>query len=151
MDSVSYISKSKTAFKVYVPLPQGGYIHRTIGFILIGEKHALNKALKLRNQLGFTHWGVHWKRLLADPKLLLKLPRTLEPIVTYENGIETYRAMWTEYSSDGSRIRRCMKRSTDKHSRLSAYTQCKRKLESVYSEYHDLIRHMDRKNLVFVN
>ena len=44
-----FISKGKTAFKIHIHTPDDTVLHRSVGFVRIGEKKGLKKAIKLRN------------------------------------------------------------------------------------------------------
>ena len=88
-------------------------LHRSVGYIRIGEKKGLQKAIKMRNELGVSMWGKFWRRLLKDPYLMTRLPHSLEPKVIYkprptkedpEFKDECYIAAWRNYDNEGKLI-----------------------------------------------
>lgn len=74
-----FISKGKTAYKIHIHAPDDKVVHRSVGFIRIGEKKALEKAIQLRNELGKEMWGKFWNRLLKEPYLMTRLPHDSNP------------------------------------------------------------------------
>lgn len=62
-----FISKGKTAFKIHIHTPEDTVLHRSVGFVRIGEEKGLKKAIKLRNELGQQMWGKFWRRLWKIP------------------------------------------------------------------------------------
>ena len=112
-----FISKGKTAFKIHIHTPDDKVLHRSVGFVRIGEEKALKKALNLRNELGCEMWGKFWNRILKDPYLMTRLPHDLEPKIILKahaskenpnHKEQYYIAKWREYSDDG----KCKHRST---------------------------------------
>lgn len=51
-----FISKAKTAYKIHIHTPDDKVLHRSVGYIRIGERKGLKKAIKLRNELGREMW-----------------------------------------------------------------------------------------------
>lgn len=144
---MQYISKSKTAYKISVPTPSGETVHRTLGFIKKGEHIALAEAEELRDEIGEDLWGEFWLDILADPKLLLRLPTHCEPLLceeTDEKGNKRliYRAMWSEWSNQNKRTRKCRKRSVDLYGFDGAYDLCKQVLIEAYEQYVPIMEFM---------
>ncbi len=111
-----FISKSErnTAFKIHIHTPDDTLLERSIGYKIIGEKKALKKAIKLRNQLGREMWKKHWSRVLHDETLITRLPHTLEPkiikkpsptIAEPNKKTPYYMARWTEYIDGEKKIK----------------------------------------------
>lgn len=136
-----YISEGKTAYKVHITTPDKKVTHRSVGFIRMGKKKALKKAVKLRNDLLKEVWGVHWQSVLNCENFLLKLPRTLEPIFcTDKTGREYYRAMFTDANGN----RHCRKRSVEKHGKLGAYIELKKIILEAHASSMNLITKTER-------
>ncbi|MDG3034199.1 Fe3+-citrate ABC transporter substrate-binding protein [Vibrio parahaemolyticus] len=137
-----FISESKTAFKIHIPKPEGGVLHRSVGFVRIGKKKGLRKAIKKRDIEGSKLWEKHWKRVLNNESLITRLPHNLEPTIT-PNG-RWYVAMW----SDENGVRHCRKRSIDEHGKLAAYVACKKEMLKGCKGYIDILLFMGRLNTI---
>lgn len=146
------ISKGKTAFKIRIHTPDDTFLHRSVGFIRIGEKKGLRKAKKLRDELGKKLWGKHWQRILNEPNLITSLPHTLEPTLqtTFcgdkgdNYAIDVYQAMWTDKNGK----RHCRKYSLNKHGKLAAYTKAKRAMLEAHADVLDLLKYMNRVSTI---
>lgn len=79
-----FISKAKTAYKIHIHTPDDKVLHRSVGFVRLGEKKGLKKAILLRNELGSAMWGKFWRRILKDPYLMTRLPHSLEPKIIHK-------------------------------------------------------------------
>lgn len=110
-----FISKAKTAFKIHIHTPSDTVLHRSVGYIRIGEEKGLKKAIKLRNELGSEMWGKFWRRLLKDPYLMTRLPHSIEPKIIFKPRPtkespnakdECYIAAWRNYDENGKLIYR---------------------------------------------
>lgn len=148
-----FISKGKTAYKIHIHTPDDTILHRSVGFIRIGEKKALEKALQKRNELGKEMWGKFWHRLLKDAYLMTRLPHDLEPKIIYkskdpETSHGYYIAKWREYLGDGKFNYRSTVCSIDKHGKLAAYSKAKRALLEAHKENIDLLLFMGRLNSI---
>ncbi len=148
-----FISRGKTAFKIHIHTPDDTILHRSIGFMRIGEEKALKKAIELRNQLGKEMWGKHWNRLLKDPYLMTRLPHDLEPKIIYkskdpETSAGYYIAKWREHLEDGKFKYRSKVCSIDKHGKLAAYSIAKRALLEAHKDNIDILIFMGRLNSI---
>lgn len=137
-----FISEGETAFKIHLHLPDDSVFHRSVGFIKLGKKKALRKALKIRNEQGKKAWRKFWPRVLNEHDLIICLPHSLEPNISSCGGY--YVAMW----SDNNRVRKYRKRSIKKHGKLSAYTQCKKILLEAHRDQIELLLFMGRLNTI---
>ncbi|MCV5979335.1 hypothetical protein OFO29_44000, partial [Escherichia coli] len=73
-------------FKIHIHTPEDKILHRSVGYIRIGEKKGLKKAIRLRNEIGIKLWGKKlWKRVLNEPELFTRLPHSLEPKLIEKN------------------------------------------------------------------
>ncbi len=139
-----FVSKGDGRFKIHIHMPDDSVCHRSVGYKKLGEERALRNAVKLRNDIGRKAWGKFWVQILNDPSLIIRLPHQLEPQEQYDNdGRHYYQVMYTK---DGER--KCFKRSIDKFGKLGAYNQCKRLLMEIYKDEIEIIRHMERFNVV---
>ncbi len=152
-----FISRAKTAYKIHIHTPDDKVLHRSVGFIRIGEKNGLKKAILLRNQLGSEMWGKHWRLLLKDPYLMTRLPHTLEPKIIYkprptkENPDyrdACYIAAWRTYDSEGKCKFHSVVCSIQKHGKLAAYTKTKKALLTAHKKHLDLLIFMGRLNSI---
>lgn len=148
-----FISKGKTAFKIHIHTPDDTILHRSVGFVRLGEKKALDKTIKLRNELGKEMWGKFWNRILKDPYLMTRLPHDLEPKIIYKSRDPAtssgyYIAKWREYLGDGKFKYRSKVCSIDKHGKLAAYATAKRALLEAHKENIDLLMFMGRLNSI---
>ena len=152
-----FISKAKTAYKIHIHTPDDTVLHRSVGYIRIGEKKGLKKAIKLRNELGSEMWGKHWRRLLKDPYLMTRLPHSLEPKIIYkprptldnpEARDPCYIAAWRHYDEKGNCIFQSVVCSINKHGKLAAYTKTKKALLEAYKEDLDILVYMGRFNSI---
>lgn len=143
-----YISKSSSVFKIRIQTLEGKVIHRSIGFVRIGEKKALEKAVKLRDELGVAIWGQFWFRLLSEPYIMTRLPQSIEPKIIHKpkptkedpnNRYSCYIAKWREYNLMGEYQYRTMVRSINKHGKLTAYISTKKALLDAYQDKLDLL------------
>jgi hypothetical protein len=148
-----FISKGKTAFKIHIHAPDDTILHRSVGFVRIGEKKALEKAIQLRNTLGKEMWGKFWPRLLKEPYLMTRLPHDLEPKIIFKSRDPNtsqgyYIAKWREYIGDGQFKYRSKVCSIDKHGKLAAYAIAKRALLEAHKSNIDLLIFMGRLNSI---
>lgn len=138
-----FITEGKNCFRISITSPASKIITKSVGYKKIGKEKGFQKALKVRDKLGRTLWREHWDRVLNEPKLLISLPETNEPILMteqdgYGNPTLIYRAMWSEVQ-DGKPVRRCMKRSIACHGFDNAYAQCKNAIDKAHQPYIELI------------
>ncbi|ARR10301.1 Fe3+-citrate ABC transporter substrate-binding protein [Vibrio parahaemolyticus] len=149
-----FISKAETAFKIHIHTPEDKILHRSVGYIRIGEKKGLKKAIRLRNEIGIKLWGKKlWKRVLNEPELFTRLPHSLEPKLIEKNApIKSdprrkklhYLAKWYVYGDDGSLSTKTTVVSVEKYGKLGAYNKAKRKLTEVYKNEIEILSYMDR-------
>ena len=148
-----FISKAKTAYKIHIHTPEDKVLHRSVGFLKIGEQNGLQKAIELRNDLGNEMWGKFWRRLLKDPYLMTRLPHSLEPKIifkprpTKENPDakdECYIAAWRNYDANGKLIYKSVVCSINKHGRLGAYTRTKKALLEANKNNLEILEFMGR-------
>lgn len=148
-----FISQSKTAFKIHIHTPDDTVVHRSVGFIKIGEKEGLKKAIALRNELGKEMWGKFWGKLLKDPYLMTRLPHNLEPSIVYkpsptlsdpDHRDACYIAKWRELCDDGKYRYRTKVCSINKHGKLAAYTQTKKALLVAHKDNLKILEFMGR-------
>lgn len=148
-----FISKAKTAYKIHIHTPQDTIHHRSVGYIRIGEKAGLRKAIKIRNEIGYSLWGKFWKQILKDPALITRLPHSLEPKIVFkphptmsdpDNRHECYIAKWIKWDENGNQKISTVVKSIKKHGRLSAYTQTKRALLEGNKEHIEILQFMGR-------
>ncbi|RJX71640.1 Fe3+-citrate ABC transporter substrate-binding protein [Vibrio sinensis] len=148
-----FISKAKTAYKIHIHTPDDEVLHRSVGFIKLGEEQGLKKAIQLRNEIGLEMWGKFWPRLLKDPYLMTRLPHSLEPKIifkprpTKENPTakdECFIAAWRNYDANGKLIYRSVVCSINKHGRLAAYTKTKKALLEANKENLEILDFMGR-------
>lgn len=155
-----FISKSDSAFKIHIHLPDDTILHRSVGYLKIGEEKGLRKALKLRNKLGVEHWTrKFWNMILDDPYLFTRLPHSLEPKVVYKpnptksnpnNRDECYIAKWRQFNGSGESHYKTVVRSVNKYGKLAAYTQTKKALTDAHSDLIPLISYMERQSITRV-
>jgi hypothetical protein len=152
-----FISKAKTAFKIHIHTPDDTVLHRSVGFIRIGETKGLKKAIKMRNELGLELWGKHWRMLLKDPYLMTRLPHSLEPKIIHkprptkddpEYRDACYIAAWRTYDNQGECHFKSVVCSISKHGKLAAYSKTKKALLEAHKEYLDLLIYMGRLNSI---
>ncbi|MDP2571100.1 Fe3+-citrate ABC transporter substrate-binding protein [Vibrio sp. vnigr-6D03] len=152
-----FISKSKTAFKIHIHTPDDTVMHRSVGFVRIGEKKGLKKAIKLRNELGREMWGKFWRRLLKDPYLMTRLPHSVEPVIVYkpnptksdpEHRDACYLAKWREFNESGEYKYKTKVCSINKHGKLAAYTQTKKALLEAHKNNIEILTYMGRLNSI---
>ena len=79
-----FISKGQTAFKIHIHTPEDTVLHRSVGFVRMGEDKALKKTIKLRDELGRKLWGKFWPKVLREPYLMTRLPHSLEPKIVFK-------------------------------------------------------------------
>lgn len=148
-----FISKGKTAFKIHIHTPDDTVLHRSIGFIKLGEETGLKKAIKLRNELGSKMWGKFWRRLLKDPYLMTRLPHSIEPkIVLKPNPTQSdpdhrdacYIAKWRECDDSGNVYYKTVVRSIKKYGKLAAYMQTKKALLDAHKDNIEILSFMGR-------
>ncbi len=143
-----FISKGKTCFKIHIHTPDDKTLHRSVGFVRIGEKKGLRKAIKLRNELGREMWGKHWNRVLNDPDLIIRLPHTLEPtyLTVTDQGktLDVCQAMWSDSESN----RHCRRYSLNKYGKLGAYIKAKKALLDAHRDVIDILLFMNRINTI---
>jgi len=148
-----FISKAKTAYKIHIHCPDDTVLHRSVGYIRIGEKKGLQKAIKMRNELGVAMWGKFWRRLLKDPYLMTRLPHSLEPKVIYkprptkedpEFKDECYIAAWRNYDNEGKLIYKSVVCSINKHGKLGAYSKTKKALIEANKDNLEILEYMGR-------
>ena len=147
-----FVSKARTAYKIHIHTPDDTVLHRSVGYIKIGEKRGLRKAIKLRNELGYAMWGKFWKVIIKDPALITRLPHSLEPKIVFKpnpnlsdpnHRDECYLAKWMEWDGN-KRTLKTVVRSVRKHGRLAAYTQTKRALLEGNKKHIDILQFMGR-------
>lgn len=146
-----FISKGKTAFKIHVPKPEGGVVHRSVGFIRKGKNKAKREAIKLRNDLGRQLWKKFWPRVLRDKSLLLRvkhlttqpmfvsIPRKRNKYGHVINYHDVYRVNWM----DENGVKRYAIRSIRRHGKTAAYLITKRILFDGIHRYLDLLLFME--------
>lgn len=148
-----FISKAKTAYKIHIHTPDDKVLHRSVGYVRIGEKKGLQKAIRLRNELGSEMWGKFWRRILKDPYLITRLPHSLEPKIIYkprptkhdpEARDECYIAAWRNYDDNGRLIYKSVVCSIKKHGRLGAYTKTKKALLDANKDNLEILEFMGR-------
>lgn len=143
-----FISKGKTAFKIHIHTPDDKTLHRSVGFVRIGENKGLRKAIKLRNELGREMWGKHWNRILNQPDLITRLPHTLEPTyLTVTDGgktLDVCQAMWSDRKGE----RHCRRYSLNKHGKLGAYIKAKKAILKAHRDVIDILLFMNRINTI---
>ncbi|EGR0099777.1 TPA: Fe3+-citrate ABC transporter substrate-binding protein [Vibrio vulnificus] len=152
-----FISKGKTAFKIHIHTPDDKVLHRSIGFVKLGEKKALQKAIKMRNELGREMWGKFWRRLTKDPYLMTRLPHSLEPKIVHKpnptladpNNRDTcYIAKWRVINDKGEYKYKTVVRSISKYGKLAAYSQTKKALLEAHKENLEILTFMGRLNSI---
>lgn len=152
-----FISKAKTAYKIHIHTPDDKVLHRSVGFVRLGEKKGLKKAILLRNELGSAMWGKFWRRILKDPYLMTRLPHSLEPKIihkprpTLDNPTARdacYIAAWREYDEQGKCHFRSVVCSINKHGKLAAYTKTKKALLAAHKDCLDILVFMGRLNSI---
>ncbi len=150
-----FVSRGPTAFKIHIHTPDDTVLHRSVGFVRMGEKKALRKAIKRRNELGSELWGQHWGRVLHDPLLFTRLPHSLEPTVIYkprptltepDNVVPYYLAKWVVDYGDGERRYKSVLGNIEKMGKLAAYNKTKRALLAAYKDYVGILMYMGRVN-----
>ncbi|MFC5081069.1 hypothetical protein VTH8203_03954 [Vibrio thalassae] len=143
-----FISKSNSSFKVRIQTLEGKVLHRSLGFIRLGEEKALEKAVQLRDELGVEIWGQFWFRLLSEPYILKRLPKSVEPKIIHKpkptkddpnNRYSCYIAKWREYNMTGEYKNKTMVRSINKYGKLTAYLETKKALLDAYQDRLDLL------------
>ena len=148
-----FISKAKTAYKIHIHTPEDKVLHRSVGFLKIGEQNGLQKAIELRNDLGNEMWGKFWRRLLKDPYLMTRLPHSLEPKIifkprptkdSHDAKDECYIAAWRNYDDNGKLIYKSVVCSINKHGRLAAYTKTKKALLEANKDNLEILEFMGR-------
>ncbi len=145
-----FITKSEKqfCFKVSVPKPEGGYQYASVGYFRVGERKAMRKAIKKRNQIGKLLWGKHWERVRKDFTLLARLPRTTEPrLWVSKTGIQYYCFDYMSDEFDESKKRykkKHFKVSINRLGRLAAYIEIKRKILNIYKQEIELLKFMNR-------
>lgn len=152
-----FISKAKTAFKIHIHCPDDTVLHRSVGYIRIGEKAGLKKAIKLRNELGKELWKKHWKRVLNEPDWFTRLPHSLEPKIIYKprpskanptHKEPYYIAKWYGKAEDGKRKVYSKLAPINKLGKLAAYQVAKQALMDAYKDDINIIRYMERMTIV---
>ncbi|AUW02765.1 Fe3+-citrate ABC transporter substrate-binding protein [Vibrio campbellii] len=152
-----FISKGKTAFKIHIHTPDDTVLHRSVGFVRIGEKKGLKKAIKLRNELGREMWGKFWRRLLKDPYLMTRLPHSVEPKIVHkpnptledpDNRDTCYIAKWREFNDAGEYKYKTVVRSINKYGKLAAYMQTKKALLDAHKDNLEILTFMGRLNSI---
>ncbi|MFM2618660.1 Fe3+-citrate ABC transporter substrate-binding protein (plasmid) [Vibrio alginolyticus] len=143
-----FITKKKTCYAVSVPKPEGGYVRRSVGFVRIGEKKALRKATKIRNQIGKELWGRCWDRVRKQFNLLARLPKSLDPRLTTIDGKQYYVARYTKYDENDQKREHFIKVSVSAHGKLAAWTLAKRKLLKAHSDVMDVLLHIEKVSSV---
>ncbi|GAD77795.1 hypothetical protein VAZ01S_092_00060 [Vibrio azureus NBRC 104587] len=148
-----FISKGKTAFKIHIHTPDDTVLHRSVGYVRIGEEKGLKKAIQLRNELGKDMWGKFWPRLLKDPFLMTRLPHSVEPKIVHkpnptlenpENRDACYIAKWREFDEHGEYKYKTIVRSINKYGKLAAYMQTKKALLEAHKDNLELLSFMGR-------
>lgn len=151
-----FISKSSTAFKIHIHCPDDTVLHRSVGFVRIGEEAGKRKAIKLRNKLGKNLWGKYWTQVLHDEKLLIRLPHSLEPQIVYKphptknkpnQRLKCYIAKWRIDTENEPKRYKTIVRSIDKYGKLAAYTQTKRALMEAQQHNIPILQFMGRYSI----
>ncbi|WP_431786935.1 hypothetical protein [Vibrio harveyi] len=143
-----FISTSKNSFKIHVPTPEGGMIHRSVGFIRKGKIKARAEAIGIRNQIGRQHWKKFWTRVLHDEKLLLRIskmtiqPRLIQVQDTY-NGKPFMKEMYCANWMDENGVKHFVSRGTKGRGRAAAYLITKRIMFDGIRRYHDILLFME--------
>lgn len=152
-----FISKAKTAFKIHIHMPDDSVLHRSVGYIRLGEEKGLKKAIKLRNELGSEMWGKFWPRILKDPYLMTRLPHSLEPKIIHkprptksdpDAKDACYIAAWRSYDSNGKLIYKSVVCSIKRHGKLAAYSKTKKALLEANKENLEILEFMGRLNSI---
>lgn len=152
-ENLRFISKSKTAFKIHIHAPDDTVVHRSVGYIRLGEEKGLKKAIQLRNKLGKELWKKFWPQVLADKQLLIRLPHSLEPkqvnkpaptLTDPNHRLLCYLAKWHEFDEEGNKTIKTMVRSTGRYGKLAAYTQTKEALMNAYKDQIPILEFMGR-------
>lgn len=148
-----FISKSSTAFKIHIHCPDDTVLHRSVGFVRIGEEEGKRKAIKLRNKLGQELWGKYWTQVLHDEKLLIRLPHSLEPQIVYKphptknkpnQRLKCYIAKWRTDTENEPKRYKTVVRSIDKYGKLAAYSQTKRAIMEAQQHNIPILQFMGR-------
>ncbi|QIL84903.1 Fe3+-citrate ABC transporter substrate-binding protein [Vibrio sp. HDW18] len=152
-----FISRANTAYKIHIHTPDDTVLHRSVGFIRLGEQKGLKKAIVLRNQLGLAMWGKFWRQILKDPYLMTRLPHSLEPKIIYKprptledpKARDTcYIAAWREYDNQDRCVFRSVVCSINKHGKLAAYAKTKKALLAAHQDCLELLVFMGRLNSI---
>lgn len=152
-----FISKAKTAFKIHIHMPDDTVLHRSVGFIRLGEDKGLTKAIQLRDELGSAVWGKFWRRLLKDPYLMTRLPHSLEPKIIYkprptkdnpDAKDACYIVAWRNYDENGKLVYKSVVCSIRKHGKLAAYSKTKKALLDANKENLEILEFMGRLSSV---
>ncbi len=152
-----FISKGDTAFKIHIHLPDDTVVHRSVGFVRIGEKNALKKAIRLRDSIGKKSWGSHWHKILLDPDVFLRLPHSLEPTLIMKHKptidepdrkIPYYIAKWCISHENGKRKYKSMLASVERYGKLGAYNRAKRALMEAHRDILPILTRLERFNIV---
>ena len=148
-----FFFKQKTAYEIHIHTPDDTVLHRSVGYVRIGEKRGLKKAIKIRNELGRAMWGKFWRRLLKDPYLMTRLPHSVEPKIIYkprptksnpDYKDECYIAAWRTYDDNGRLTYKSVVCSVSKHGRLGAYTKTKKALLEANKDNLEILEFMGR-------
>lgn len=135
-----YISEYRKTFNINVRLPDGSYKGMTVSMAERGRFAALSLAIERRDKAYHKAWGKHWQRVLNEPDLFARMPKTLEP----KRGIEQkstgyiceyYLAEWR--GADGKKCK--LKRSVKKYGAKEAYRLTKNALIRANAEFIDLM------------
>ncbi|MEZ8295855.1 hypothetical protein AB6D11_18700 [Vibrio splendidus] len=70
---------------IAMPIPEGGEWHINIKPDAVSVDSLYDRALSIREELGFSLWGQAWCTLRQEPQALYCLPLTLEPTLTIVN------------------------------------------------------------------
>ncbi|UTZ44556.1 Fe3+-citrate ABC transporter substrate-binding protein [Vibrio campbellii] len=146
-----FITKAanQPCFKVSVPKPEGGYQCASVGYLRIGERRGMRKAINLRNKIGEKLWGKYWNRVRTDFTLLARLPRSLEPRICQKKDSRSqyycYDFMSDEYDEEKGRYKKCHRKvSIARLGRLAAYIEIKRKILAIHRHDLELLKFMNR-------
>ncbi|MDE5179163.1 Fe3+-citrate ABC transporter substrate-binding protein [Vibrio fluvialis] len=151
-----FVTRTSLAYTIHIHTPDDSWLFRSVGLVKAGEKQALRQAIRLRNELGLSLWGKHWKRVLHEPELFTRLPRSLEPKIVHKlrpsqsDANRVYRyyiARWSEFDVGGHQTIRSALANIDKMGERAAYNKAKRELLEAHKDSIDIMLFMGRLNL----
>lgn len=138
-----FISRSDSAIRVHVHLPNDTLTGYSIGFVKKGEQEAMSRALKLRDEIGEKEWGEYWPRILDDRYFFTRLPENLEPRLMIKSGMECYIATFSVLQN-GKLVKKSAVRSTHRRGKAGAYRETKEALIEAHQGVIDILLFMGR-------